>query len=100
LSNLAMLCRRHHRAVHEDGYQLTREANGKLCFRTPHGVALAVAPAAPATSPDPVGQLRAQNDARGWHIDARTSTPSWLGERLNLGYAIAVLHPLAVGAKP
>src|SRR5262249_46635688 len=28
LSNLTMLCRRHHRAVHEEGYQLEREPNG------------------------------------------------------------------------
>src|SRR6185369_4778309 len=26
---------------------------------------------------------------------ARTACPSWLGERLDLGYALAVLHPLA-----
>jgi len=25
LSNLALLCRRHHRAVHEEGYQLDRQ---------------------------------------------------------------------------
>src|SRR5256714_884353 len=37
LSNLAMLCRRHHRAVHEEGYQVERLADGALRFRTPHG---------------------------------------------------------------
>jgi len=41
--------------------------------------------------------LRAQNDANGIHIDAQTSKPGWLGERLSLGYAIDVLHPLATG---
>jgi len=35
LSNLATLCRRHHRAVHEDGYQLERQPDGELCFRLP-----------------------------------------------------------------
>src|SRR2546430_7838380 len=30
LSNLALLCRRHHRAVHEDGYQVERQADGEL----------------------------------------------------------------------
>jgi hypothetical protein len=44
---------------------------------------------------DPVDELRAQNDALGLHIDAHTSMPSWLGERLDLDYAISVLHPLA-----
>ncbi len=28
LSNLAMLCRRHHRAVHEEGYEVDRQPDG------------------------------------------------------------------------
>ena len=32
------------------------------------------------------------------HVDAQTSKPGWLGERLGVGYAISVLHPLAVGS--
>jgi hypothetical protein len=32
MSNLAMLCRRHHRAVHEEGFRVTRESNGELRF--------------------------------------------------------------------
>jgi hypothetical protein len=44
---------------------------------------------------EPVDEPRAQNDSPGLHIDAHTSTPSWLGERLDLDYAISVLHPLA-----
>jgi len=30
-------------------------------------------------------------------LDARTATPRWLGERLDVGYAMDVLHPLAIG---
>jgi hypothetical protein len=37
LSNLAMLCRRHHRAVHEEGFQVERQPDGELCFRRPAG---------------------------------------------------------------
>src|SRR2546428_1301446 len=37
LSNLALLCRRHHRAVHEEGYQLDRQPDGELRFRRPDG---------------------------------------------------------------
>jgi len=95
LSNLATLCRRHHRAVHEEGYRLTREANGDLCFRTPHGWKLAIVPERPAVPVDAAGELRMRNDALGLRIDAQTATPSWLGERLDLGYAIDALHPLA-----
>src|SRR5882762_1273917 len=37
LSNLALLCRRHHRAVHEEGYQVARGPDGVLQFRRPDG---------------------------------------------------------------
>ncbi len=95
LSNLAMLCRRHHRAVHEEGYMVERQPEGELRFRRPDGRLLPHVPP-PATVPtEPVETLRAQNDARGLHIDAQTSRPGWFGERLDLGYAIDVLHPLA-----
>src|SRR5438094_6059385 len=33
LSNLALLCRRHHRAVHEEGYEMDRQPDGELSFR-------------------------------------------------------------------
>jgi len=46
---------------------------------------------------NPSDTVRAHNETRGVHIDARTSTPGWQGERLDVGYAISVLHPLAIG---
>jgi hypothetical protein len=50
----------------------------------------------PAELPrDPVSILRARTHANGLHVDARTLTPTWLGEPLNVGYAIDVMHPLA-----
>ena len=48
---------------------------------------------------DPVDALRAGNDGHGLHIDARTAMPGWLGERLDVGYAIDVLHPLAATSR-
>jgi hypothetical protein len=95
LSNLATLCRRHHRAVHEDGYQVTREADGALSFQTPWGGLLTVVPAPPAIPAHPVDGLRALNASVGVQLHPHTSTPNWLGERLDLAYAISVLHPLA-----
>jgi len=37
LSNLTLLCRRHHRAVHDEGYQVERRPDGELEFRRPDG---------------------------------------------------------------
>jgi hypothetical protein len=99
LSNLTMLCRRHHRAVHEEGFQVERTPDGELCFRRPNGRLLPDNPALPPVPTDPLGMLRAQNEAEGIHIDARTSMPSWSGEPLDLRYAISVMHPLATGER-
>jgi hypothetical protein len=100
LSNLMMLCRRHHRAVHEEGYRVERHTDGELCFWHPGGWALPNVPPAPAVPTDPVEDLRAQNDARGLQLHAQTAMPGWLGERLNVAYAIDVLHPRAQRALP
>ncbi|MEQ1910628.1 MAG: DUF222 domain-containing protein [Vicinamibacterales bacterium] len=44
LENLVLLCRRHHRAVHEGGFAITRHPNGALAFHGPDGKPLEVAP--------------------------------------------------------
>jgi hypothetical protein len=41
--------------------------------------------------------VRARNEAEGLQLDAHTTTPGWLGEGLNVAYAIDVLHPAATG---
>jgi hypothetical protein len=100
LANLALLCRRHHRAVHEEGYAVVREADGTLRFSTPQGWPIPDVPAPPAVPRDPLPALVATNRAHGLAIDAWTACPSWLGERLDLGWAIDVLHPACNPANP
>jgi hypothetical protein len=36
-----------------------------------------------------------EHEAHGLRLDASTTCPGWLGERLDVGYAVDVLHPLA-----
>jgi hypothetical protein len=93
-----MLCRRHHRAVHEEGFQIERLAAGQLCFRQPDGRPIPDGPPPAAVSANPSDTVRAQNDARGVHIDPHTATPGWQGERLDVVYAISVLHPRAISS--
>jgi len=95
LDNLAQLCRRHHGAVHEEGYQVARDADGTLRFRTPGGRPIPEVPVPPAVPPDPTQALVAAHRVEGLAIHARTGCPSWGGERLDLGWAIDVLHPAA-----
>src|SRR5947208_11325050 len=95
LSNLALLCRRHHRAVHEEGYRIDPQPDGALWFRRPDGRLLPDVPPPVALPADPVAALRAWHESLGLRLHARTACPRWLGERLDVVWAIDVLHPLA-----
>ena len=44
--------------------------------------------------------MRAEHEARQVRIDARTACARWLGERLDLVWAIDVLYPRAAPAGP
>src|SRR6059036_1608834 len=98
LSNLALLCRRHHRAVHEEGYRIEPQPDGVLLFKRPDGRLLPEVPPPVAVPADPVQLLRARHETQGLRLHARTACPRWLGEHLDLGWAIDVLHPLATQA--
>ena len=98
LSNLALLCRRHHRAVHEEGYQVERMPDGALQFRRPDGRVLPDVSPPPVVPADPAAALRERHSAQGLQLHARTGLAGWLGERLDVGWAIGVLHPLATRA--
>jgi HNH endonuclease/Domain of unknown function (DUF222) len=93
LSNLALLCRRHHRAIHEEGYQVEREENGDLRFCRPDGCMIPEVPPAPDVTADPVATIGVHNQRSGLALHARTTIPRWHGERLDVRWAIDVLHP-------
>jgi hypothetical protein len=98
LDNLTLLCRFHHRAVHEEGYRIEPLPDGALRFRHPNGWLIPEVPPPKAVPADPVGRLITQHRGQGLAIGPRTSCPSWGGERLDLAWAIDVLHPAAASA--
>ncbi len=69
LENLALLCGRHHRAVHEEGYTVVRDKDGRLCFSTPRGWPIPEVPACPG------GAARAVAGARRDEHGARSGDP-------------------------
>src|SRR5215510_362955 len=75
LTNLVLLCRRHHRAVHEEGFEVERCENGELQFRSPHGWVLPSVPPPPTPPDDAEAKVRAWNTASGITIDPHTATP-------------------------
>jgi hypothetical protein len=81
LDKLVLLCRRHHRSVHEGLVDVRVRANGSLVFIRPDGQVLEPAPYPPLPLtrfeplPQPVGSL-----------------PTWDGTPLDVVYAIDVLY--------
>jgi hypothetical protein len=93
LDNLVLLCRRHHRAVHEDGYSLDRRDTGEVTFRRPDGRALPGVPPLPAPRGDAVTRLRQSRCAEGIAINEWTCASSWAGEALDIDLALLALRP-------
>ncbi len=88
LDNLVLLCRRHHRAVHEEGFRVTLDAAGDVEFVRPDGRPLPEAPAPPDWTGRSLAPVRARLEREGIEIDPDTLTPDWRGERLDLDWVI------------
>lgn len=82
--NLVLLCRRHHRLVHEGGYGVARHAGGELRFTDPRGRRLPACPAAPPVT----SSLSARVSAAGIDVSAETLVPDWHGDRMDVGMAV------------
>jgi hypothetical protein len=72
LRNLLLLCARHHRAVHEDGFRVCTDAEAKAVFFSPSGSVVASAPPLPQLGSDPLRALIEGNRARGVAPDWRS----------------------------
>jgi hypothetical protein len=86
LDNLVLLCRPHHRLVHEGGYSVGRERDGSLGFRDPRGTPIPYAPPRMTGHPD---RLREQHRREGLEIHGRTGR-NGTGERMELAYVADV----------
>lgn len=83
VDNLVLLCRRHHRAVHEGGFQVVRHADGRLSFLRADGHAILQAPLA--------GELDLEGTLVGGSGPVEPP-PVWDGTPFDLVWAIDVLY--------
>ena len=100
LENLVLLCRRHHRRVHEDGWTLEGDPSPSedLRFLRPDGRALPEVPPTPPVPDDPVLTLMERQRELG--IDQGTPTPRWDGTPMDVDWALSCLHPRAWDIEP
>jgi len=75
LDNLLLLCRHHHRLMHEDGWAVAFTPGDEPTFRSPTGFAVRGAPGrvAPGLGTDPAQTLILHNQARGVRPSYRTA---------------------------
>jgi Domain of unknown function (DUF222)/HNH endonuclease len=92
MDNLVLLCRRHHRAVHEAGWTVRLTEEGRAVFHRPDGRRLPEVPASPAVPSAPAAALAQAHRTLGIEPDAWTATPDGFGEELDLGLAIELLR--------
>jgi hypothetical protein len=85
LRNLVLLCRHHHRLLHEHGFTVAERSGGELVFRSPDGRIVEACPAAPRSHP---ARLRALSDRRGLRIDPNTCFPRSAGASMDLELTI------------
>ena len=100
LTNLVSLCRFHHRAVHEEGFQVVADGAGGFQFLRPHGEPLPAVPQAPRWEGDgpPLAPTVQRLAAAGISIGPHTATPEWYGEPLHVAAALEVLWQPPVAA--
>ena len=102
LDNLVLLCRKHHRALHEEGYRLERGSergsDGEFRFLRPDGRPIPEAPPPPAVADDALAALARQLIEAGVDLDELGGDPRWDGGGLDLAWAVDGLR--SIGAAP
>jgi hypothetical protein len=85
-----LLCRHHHRLVHECGFGCEKDQNGNLVFSDERGKHLSGPGTFTELRPSPAAQQRIRKRLEDLHIDAQTCVSRWYGEQLD--YSIAAGH--------
>ena len=91
LSNLVLLCRRHHRLLHEGRFGLRMSEDGAVRFLHRGGRPLEQSPAPPPIGLHAARELVERLENAGILITGEESMPSWDGEPLDLRYAMECL---------
>ena len=91
LSNLVLLCRRHHRLLHEGGFEVRMGADGSVQFFHPRGRPLHESPAPPPVGPYPCDDLLRDLEDAGIVVTGNESMPAWDGTPMDLRYVMECL---------
>jgi hypothetical protein len=91
MENLVLLCRKHHRLVHEGGYGIRPGEHGMVEFSLPDGTGIPNGP--DGNSRGNFLNVKEMNRENGIEITSETSIPMWWGDRMDHQMAVqAVLQ--------
>lgn len=91
LSNLVLLCRRHHRLVHEGGFSARLTEDGAVQFFDPRGRPIEKSPAPPPVGDDAARELIEHLEDAGVLITGKESMPAWDGRPMDVRYVMESL---------
>ena len=91
LSNLVLLCRRHHRLLHEGGFGVRISEDGAVEFVHPRGRPLEQSPAPPPIGLRAARELVEHLEDAGIVITGKESMPAWDGRPMDLPYVMECL---------
>ena len=92
MDNLVLLCRHHHRLVHEGGFRLLKTLSGELQFTLPTGKLMLDVPEKRFRGN--VFELLAANRRHGINITPKTPIPNWLGESMDVDLVVHHMQKL------
>ena len=91
LANLVQLCRRHHRLVHEGGFDCRKNEQGLIEFRNPEGKLIPRTGELPRISPSLDLTERMRNRYEDLFIDANTCVTHYDGSPMDWNLAVGAL---------
>ena len=91
LSNLVLLCRRHHRLLHEGGFSVRMTEDDAVQFFGPRGRPIEKCPAPPPVAADAARELIEHLEDAGILITGKESIPAWDGRLMDLRYLMESL---------
>ncbi|MES3008294.1 MAG: DUF222 domain-containing protein [Pseudomonadota bacterium] len=95
LDNLVLLCRHHHRLLHQEGYEIVKHGEQRFEFLTPAGGAMPTALTPQFAEGEDVASetlaIEREHDGLGLVIDSRTAVTRWEGEKLDYDLAVGAM---------
>jgi hypothetical protein len=93
MGNLVLLCRTHHRLVHEAGYGVEMKSGREIVFSMPDGKVIPQGPdgRGPGQPLDRDTPVSPPSRGNVFEITADTAVPHWHGERMDNSVAVDML---------